>query len=500
MNDNTVSRLCSVGTLFLGSIFLNATTLVPVHQNHTASLSSPSPHTSTHWIKDAQKEKSPDLVSAAKKATPAVVHIKVTQDMKGAYHSMRKDTPFDQLFKEFFGEEFNPTPKNNRPQQTAGSGVIITKDGYIVTNNHVIEGASHIEITLDDNRRYQATIIGQDPSTDLALLKIEADHLPYLEFGNSNTLQVGEWVLAVGNPFNLTSTVTKGIVSAKARKISGESNKHQVNVEAFIQTDAAVNPGNSGGALVNIHGELVGINTAITTNTGSFTGYSFAIPASIAQKITEDLKKHGIVQRAMLGIKIQDVNADLAEHNNLNVLSGAYVNDVESNGAAKKAGICKGDVITAVGKQEVHNSAELQEQVALYKPGDKICLTYYRKQKKLEVYITLGGLKNACTFKVSRVSGGVKISGAAFEDTPKTIQKELNITGGVRIKTLRKGIWEKGGIPKGFVITSINGYDIEHLDQFVHVFNSNCRKKALLVEGYLKKGHPTYFAIQLATQ
>ena len=413
-------------------------------------------------------------------------------------HTPKANTPLDQLFKEFFGEGFDSGPKEykSQPQHAAGSGVIITTDGYVVTNNHVIEGADQIEVTLDDNRQYSAQLVGQDPNTDLALLKIKEKGLPYLQFGNSDTLQIGEWILAVGNPFNLTSTVTKGIVSAKARTIDVPQNKNQMRIEAFIQTDAAVNRGNSGGALVNLKGELVGINTAIATNTGNFTGYSFAIPASIVEKITDDLKKYGAVQRAMLGISIRDVDANLAEKEKLKSVSGIYINDVSKNGAAAAAGIQPGDVIVAINGNKVKNTSQIQEQVARYKPNDKVRITYYRKSQEKTVTVTLKSVEEKV--QIVRKKDAVEMGGAIFENIDQATQKQLNLTGSVRIKAIKAGPWKQAGIKQNFIITSIDGEKVEHLDQFVNILNR--KERGIWVDGFYQGGTKGYYGVNLDNQ
>ncbi len=438
-----------------------------------------------------------DFVHAAQIATPAVVHIKAQYEAK-MVHVPRGSTPFDQLFREFFGEGFDAVPKEykSQPQCASGSGVIVAADGYVVTNNHVIDGADQIEVTLDDNRKYSAQLVGQDLNTDLALLRIKEKNLPYLQFGNSDTLRVGEWVLAVGNPFNLTSTVTKGIVSAKARKIEIPQSNNQMRIEAFIQTDAAVNRGNSGGALVNLRGELVGINTAIATNTGNFAGYSFAIPSSIVKKITDDLRKYGAVQRAMLGIAIQDVNADLAEKEGLKRLSGVYISNVSKDGAAAAAGIQAGDVIVAIDGNKIKNTSQLQEQVARYKPNDKVRITYYRKDQERTVTVALKSIEEKV--QIVRKKDTVEMGGATFENIDRATQKQLDLTGGIRIKTLKAGLWKQSGFQQGVIITAIDREPVEHLDQFVNILNR--KKGPILIVGFSQNGTKICHAVDLDNQ
>ena len=446
---------------------------------------------------DLPKVVTPSLVQAAQVTTPAVVHIKATYQAGDREEGM---TPFDQLFREFFGERAEVGPGRSQPRQAAGSGVLIATDGYIITNNHVISGADQIEVTLDDNRKYQAQLIGKDPATDLALLKIKANDLPFLEFGNSDTLQVGEWVLAVGNPFNLTSTVTKGIVSAKARRIDAPQHRDKMSIEAFIQTDAAINAGNSGGALVNLRGELVGINTAIATHTGSFSGYSFAIPSSIVQKVAMDLKQYGVVQRAMLGIVIGDVNADLAKKENLGTLSGVYVNEVNKDGAAAKAGMKPGDVIVALNGQSVTNVSQLQERMAKYKPDDVVQLTYARNGKAHEITVTLEGLHTSKKLEVLHQEDCIKMGGATFEHVDEATRKRLDLDGGIRVKSLERGPWYRARVPRGFIITTVDGESIGRLEQLAGVLNLYREREAILVGGYMPKGRKMYFAVRLGNQ
>ena len=435
------------------------------------------------------------FVSAAQVATPTVVHIKAKYEAKST-QAPRPSTPFDQLLKEFFGEGFNTTPREykSQPQQTAGSGVIIAKDGYIVTNNHVVDGADKLEVTLADNRQYTAQLVGQDPDTDLALLKIKEQGLPYLQFGNSDTLQVGEWVLAVGNPFNLTSTVTKGIVSAKARTIGMSSDKNKMPIEAFIQTDAAVNRGNSGGALVNLRGELVGINTAILgSSAGTFAGYSFAIPGSIVEKVTGDLKQYGKVQRGMLGVIIRDMNAELAKEKGLKRLRGVYVEDIVKKAAAAAAGLQPGDVIVAIDGQEVKNTAQLQEQIARHKPDDKVRVTFYRKAKKKTVTVMLKGVEPKVQIVCKK--DAVEIGGAIFEHVAPATKKQSKATGGVRLKVLKEGPWKKAGIKQGFIITAIDKEPVKHLDQFATILKR--KADGILVEGFYQKDTKVYYGVDL---
>lgn len=431
----------------------------------------------------------PNLVSAAQVATPAVVHIKATYEAK-VIRTQRRSSPLDDLFREFFGQEFprDQQEKKSQPQQATGSGVIIGENGYIVTNNHVINEADKIEVTLDDNRRYTAKLVGQDPATDLALLKIEEDKLPCLIFGDSDTLQVGEWVLAVGNPFNLTSTVTKGIVSAKSRNITLPRDK-KLHIESFIQTDAAVNSGNSGGALVNLKGELVGINTAIAAPTGTFAGYAFAIPSALVKRITDDLKKYGTVQRGMLGVRISTVDADLAKKEGLKQLNGVYISEVLKKGAAAKAGIKAGDVIVAINGTKVKSASTLQEQVARYKPNDKLRVTFYRKNREKTVTVIL---------KREEISNTIEIAGATFENLQKFLDGPSGARGRICLKSLKKGPWEQADIKPGFIITAIDNAPVNHVEQLKGLVED--KKKAFLVDGFYPNGQTASYAVAWGQQ
>lgn len=320
-----------------------------------------------------------DFTQAAEASVGAVVHVKTKITVYGSGRQQ-----YDPMFEFFFGRPQQPSVQE---AQASGSGVILSDDGYIVTNNHVIEQANNIEVVLNDKRTFTAQLIGRDPNTDLALLKIDATGLPTLPMGNSDELKIGEWVLAIGNPFNLTSTVTAGIVSAKARNINILS--ADMKIESFIQTDAAVNPGNSGGALVNTRGELIGINTAIASQTGSYAGYAFAIPTSIVQKVVSDLRQFGHVQRALLGIRMLDITSEVQQYYGLSTLQGVYVAEVVSGGAAELAGVHSGDIITGVDGHNINSSSQLQESIARKNPNDKVKLTILRDERRIEIEVTL---------------------------------------------------------------------------------------------------------------
>lgn len=417
----------------------------------------------------------PDLTFAAEKSIHAVVHI-ATQSVRGGGWS--SGNPF---FDEFFGL------RNQQPQiaQGFGSGVIISTDGYIITNNHVIEDAQNIKVILNDKREFEAKLVGTDPSTDIALLKVEAKDLPILTYGDSNNLKLGEWVLAVGNPFNLTSTVTAGIVSALGRNL--RINEDQYSIESFIQTDAAVNPGNSGGALVNQQGNLVGINTAIASRTGSYTGYSFAVPVTIVKKVIGDLKEYGEVQRALLGVNIGDVDAEIAKELKLDKVEGVLVGGVPENGAAKSAGIKEKDVIIQVEGEPIKNTAELQEKISQYRPGDAVKVVVIRNSEKKQFTVTLRN-KHGDT-EVVRTNNSTL--GAEFEVVSEKEKEKLEINSGIKITKLDNGKLKNSGMKEGFIITHVNKKPIYEVKDFKR--ETGNARGGILVEGIYPNGEQAYF-------
>ncbi|MCL1942498.1 MAG: Do family serine endopeptidase [Candidatus Azobacteroides sp.] len=431
----------------------------------------------------------PDFTAAADKAVHAVVHIKSTVTRQSSSRGFSGDPFFDF----FFGDRgFGQAPPQT--QEGIGSGVIISTDGYIITNNHVIDGADKIEVTLNDKRSFRAKLIGTDAITDIALLKIEADNLPIIPFGDSDKLKVGEWVLAIGNPFNLTSTVTAGIVSAKARSL-GMGTK--MGIESFIQTDAAVNPGNSGGALVNINGELVGINTAIASQTGNYAGYSFAVPISMAGKIVTDLKQYGSVQRAVLGVTIRDIDASFAKEKGLNDLEGVYVQSVSERSAAMESGIQEGDVITQINGVTVKSASELQEQVNRYRPGDKISVKVVRGKETKNFSLTL---KNRQGNTEVTKDKGVEILGAAFKEITLETKKQMGISSGVEVSGLTKGKFQEAGIRKGFIILKINDQPVSSQSDVEEITGRllSSDEQAMFIVGMYPSGKMTYYAIDLS--
>lgn len=357
----------------------------------------------------------------------------------------------------------------------AGSGVIVSSEGYIVTNNHVVQDASEIEVILNDNSKYTAKIVGADPSTDIAVLKIEGTGFQPIPLGNSDELKIGEWVLAVGNPFNLTSTVTAGIVSAKARNInllSERNGKDVVPIESFIQTDAAVNPGNSGGALVNTRGELVGINTAIASQTGSYSGYSFAIPVNLVQKVMRDLIDYGIVQRGYLGVQIADITQELKEKNKLPNLKGVYLAKVVEDGSADKAGLKDEDVILKIGNKDVNSVAELQEEIGKRRPGDKVSLTIRKKDGEEVIKELVLRNKEGETSLMSKEEIKKNFAlGATFAELTSKEKKELNISYGVKISTIGTGKLKSIGLKEGTIITKVNNEPVETVEQLTTKLN-----------------------------
>lgn len=412
------------------------------------------------------------FVNAANSVTLGVVHI------RSSYSSGANSlNPLDGFFR--------------NQSQSSGSGVIITNDGFIATNNHVIEDASQIEVVLHDNRSYQAKVIGTDPTTDLALLKINAKELPFIRYGNSDRVVPGQWVLAIGNPFDLNSTVTAGIVSAKARNIGILRDRSNLQIESFIQTDAAVNPGNSGGALVNLKGELIGINTAIATPTGTYAGYSFAVPVMLIRKVMDDLLEFGEVQRGLLGIRIGDVNAQLAEARDLSVVSGVFVSSVNDNSSAEEAGIQEGDVIVAINGTTVHNVSELQELVARNRPGDQVEVTYIREKAEKNVTATLRNTEG--TTEIMRAIYSDKLEGGLFENLSLNELSHFDLDGGVRIIQLRDGKWKDAGLKEDFIITSIDKLDISDIEDLHRTLKN--KRGGILVEGIYPDGEKGVFGI-----
>jgi len=424
-----------------------------------------------------------NFIHAAEQVTKGVVHIKaeVERDMP------RGRSPFEELFRDYYGDR-NPHP---RKAQSSGSGVIISPDGYIVTNNHVVENASELEVILYDNRSYKAKVIGADPNTDIALLKIDEKDLNFVEFGNSDNAKIGEWVLAVGNPFNLTSTVTAGIVSAKARNINILNRQNRYGIESFIQTDAAVNPGNSGGALVNLSGKLIGVNTAIATPTGSYAGYSFAVPSILVKKVVNDLKEFGVVQRAVLGVQIVDLNDPRLGEKEFPTNAGVYVDGTTPGSAAEEAGMKGEDIITKINDKNISNVAELQEQIARFSPGEVVEVTYLRDGKEKTTSVELKSLMN--TTEIVRASTAQMLGGATFEDVSEDEMEALDITGGSKVVEIREGKWKDIGIQEGFIITAVDKGAIKDTEHLIATLRG--KQGGVLIEGVYPDGTKAYYGM-----
>ena len=432
----------------------------------------------------------PDFISASESSINSVVHV-TTKVVKTSF---QRDP-----FQEFF---YGPGAGGQEYKQYgagSGSGVIISSEGYIVTNNHVIEDASEIEVILNDNTKYTAKLVGADPSTDIAVLKIEGSGFQTIPLGNSDDLRIGEWVLAVGNPFNLTSTVTAGIVSAKARNINLLSDRTQQNIvpiESFIQTDAAVNPGNSGGALVNTKGELVGINTAIASQTGSYSGYSFAIPVNLVQKVMRDLIDYGIVQRGFLGVQIADINQEIKEKNSLSSIKGVFISEVTDGGSAEKAGLKTGDVILKIGTRDVNSVAELQEEIGKRRPGDKVSLTIRTKGGDEEIKELVLRNQDGETSLISKEEIAKNYAlGATFTELSSKEKKELNVTFGVKIETLNAGKLKSIGLQPGMIITKVNNEQIDTVEKLTSKLNGV--NKGILLEVLSASGKKNYYGFGL---
>lgn len=436
-----------------------------------------------------------DFTLAAENSVHAVVHIKSTINAKTTTVEMQD--PFSDFFGDFFGGGGRQQRKVQQPKQEGvGSGVIISKDGYIVTNNHVIDNSDEITVTLNDKREFKARLIGADASTDLALLKIEGDNFPTLPVGNSDEIKIGEWVLAVGNPFNLSSTVTAGIVSAKARNLNMGANG---GIESFIQTDAAVNRGNSGGALVNTKGELVGINSAIYSPTGAYTGYGFAIPVSIMTKIVADLKQYGTVQRALLGIRGGDNNAELSKEKGLGVIDGVYIEEVTDGGSAADAGLKSKDVIVAINGKTIKSMAELQEAIARQTPGSKIKVKIVRDKKERTIDVTLKNSQG--TTKVVK-NAGMEVLGAAFKELPKELKEQLKLSNGLLVTGVTEGKMQESGISKGFIILKANGEVVKSVDDLERILKAATQspEQVLFMTGMFSSGKRANYAVDLSTK
>ena len=511
------SILSVLGIILCSAAVAGVTTYYLVQKNQPQTVSAAAPTFNETFaaptaIRGGSTGGNVDLTEAAEASVHAVVHIKST--ILGKVQTV--DVPqLPDLFDFFFGDGMGGGTRRQQiqtqPKVGIGSGVIISTDGYIVTNNHVIDGADEIDVKLNDNREFKGRLVGADPSTDLALVKIEGDEFPALPIGDSDALKVGEWVLAVGNPFNLTSTVTAGIVSAKARSLGVYG--RDGGIESFIQTDAAINQGNSGGALVNVRGELVGINAVLSSPTGSYAGYGFAIPTSIVTKVISDLKEYGTVQRALLGIQGMDI-ANLSdiqsegfkdlpiseeEFKKMKNHEGVLVTDVVEEGGAIDAGMEKGDIITAVDGRKVKTMAELQEKMAQHRPGDKVTVRITRKDKEKDLEVTLKN-PNGNTKVVKATDASV--FGAAFKELSDATKKQLNIGYGLEVTGVSKGKFADAGIHKGFIILKVNGQQIRTEDDFNKAYKaaSQSPDQVMFIIGVYPSGKRANYAIDLAEE
>ena len=443
-----------------------------------------------------------DLTYATDKALPSVVTVKVVQNSKT--QTIEVEDPFSDFFDPFgfFGQRGQGGTRKQRVQtpkkQGSGSGVIISADGYIVTNNHVVEGADEITVILTDNREFSATIVGNDQNTDLALIKVSGKNLPAITIGDSQKLRIGEWVLAIGNPYNIGTTVTAGIVSAKARSMSGGN-----SVQSFIQTDAAINPGNSGGALVNTNGELVGINSMLYSQTGSYSGYGFAIPTTIMNKVVNDLKTYGTVQRALIGIQGSDLSSysdglkqQGKEVPDFGTINGIYVAEVAEDGAGAAAGLKKGDVITAIDGKQLSKMAELQEYLANKRPGDKVTITYLREKNKKSATVTL---KNAQGNTNVVKTADLDVLGGNFREITKEQKEQLGVNYGLEVIKVNNGALKNAGVPKGFIIQKVNDQPMKTLDELQDAVKSASTSKepVLFIQGIFPTGKKAYYAVPL---
>ena len=438
-----------------------------------------------------------NFVASAEAVVPAVVHVKSQMTYTNNGRSRRDP------IQEYFGipPREDQGGGQGRTLMSSGSAVIISSDGYIVTNNHVVENASRLEISLDNNKRYVAKVIGTDPATDLALLKIDAEGLPFVRFGDSDKTKIGEWVLAVGNPFDLNSTVTAGIISAKARNIRILENvENNLSVEAFLQTDAVVNPGNSGGALVNLAGELIGINTAIASRTGTFNGYSFAVPSTLVKKVMDDLMQYGTAQRALLGVNIQNVSPELADYldKEFPVEQGVYVGSVNENSAGADAGLKPGDIIVGVDGRVTNNVANLQEMVARKRPGDKIEVEYIRNGETYKAKATLKNFSGTTDIVEKVIPKTYSFQGVSFEEVPEQVKGALQLSGGALISEVSGEKWGRAGAKPGFIITSIitesGRIKVSNVDNLLKELN-DAEGEDIVVLGMFQDGTEYYFEV-----
>ncbi len=475
-------------SILAGGVTAYTVTKLTAQDNSPKIIEFASQKTGSHFTA-YEKDNYPDLTYAAENAVKAVVNIEKIEEIEASRFGGSRMDPFF----EFFGIPQGYQQQAPQERRSGGSGVIISPDGYIVTNNHVIENASKLKVKLNDNRTFEAKLIGTDPTTDVALIKIDAKELPTLAFGNSDDLRLGEWVLAIGSPFDLQSTVTAGIVSAKARNLDVIPN--QFRIESFIQTDAAVNPGNSGGALVNKKGELVGINTVIKSPTGSYTGYSFAVPSSIVKKVVVDLKEYGVVQRALLGVQFQEINEtfieQFGEKYGIKEVGGVYVAEVDPAGAAAAAGIKKGDIITEIDGLKITGSAPLLEAVAKHRPNDKVKITVKRDGDVKQFDVVLRNKAGKAELLAKDYVDSFEALGGKFAEIDSKTKKQLRISGGVRVVSIdENGILSKARIRKGYVITHINDRPINSISDL-----SRISEKITSIDGVYPDGRSASYSL-----
>lgn len=491
---STIKKIFGYSALMFGSALVAGVTTYKLMEKHAGeeavvAVQQDGSYAMPTALFDNKPAQPIDLTGAAENSLHAVVHIKSTQLGKTQTVQQMPD-----LFDFFFGDGMGRQQQvRTQPRVGFGSGVIISEDGYIVTNNHVIDGADEIDVKLNDNREFKGKLIGTDPNTDLALVKIEGDDFPTIPVGDSDALKVGEWVLAVGNPFNLTSTVTAGIVSAKARTLG----VYNGGIESFIQTDAAINQGNSGGALVNARGELVGINAVLSSPTGAYAGYGFAIPTSIMTKVVDDLKEFGTVQRAILGISGYDLGDERTKDKDLGTVEGVYVAEVTDGSGAKAAGIESGDVIVKIAGKKVHNMAELQENIAKHRPGDKVSVTIMRDKKEKDLNVTLKNMQGN-TEVVKKFD--LDMLGAAFQPISDDVKRHLGVSYGLQVTGVDKGKFADAGIKKGFVILKVNGHKITSEEDLAEVLKAanQSPERALFISGYYMSGRRANYAVDLS--
>jgi len=464
-----IAVLSALATLFVYTRFFDEPAIMPAEENVPAQFTN---------VFTTPQEGLVDFSVVAENIVHTVVHVKT--------RTMRDYSNRNPVMEFFYGEQQNRSPREVRGY---GSGVIISSDGYVITNNHVIEGADEVDVTLNDNRTFHATVIGRDPSTDIAVLKVDSEGLPYVRYGNSDLLKLGQWVVAIGNPFNLTSTVTAGIVSAKGRSLGLLSDQYRI--ESFIQTDAALNVGNSGGALINTSGQLVGITTAIISPSGAYAGNSFAIPVNIVRKIVEDLIEYGEVQRAIMGVNIADMTSELAESENISEITGVYITNVVPGGAAEEAGIKKGDVITEFSGKNVDTAAELQEQVSKKRPGDKVKVEILRNNKSREYEMVLRNLTGGTGLVTPGEDSGT-IFGVKLEPLSLAEKSEYRINNGMKVTDVKDGKFADLGIRENYVIFEINGEDISSFEDITRATNNGSELRSL--KGLQSNG--TYFSYQ----